>query len=85
MFKFILSYISYFLIMALMIFCCVINDASLGAKFFLLGFVSLALGTPVAKHTRLGLVDKRYKEQSVVWWQVFVGLILFAIGIFLPS
>lgn len=85
MFKFILGNISYFAIMALMIFCCATVEGPLAGKFLCLGLVSFGLGTPVAKHTRLGLVDKRYKETPIIWWQVLIGLILLAIGVFLVS
>ena len=81
MLKFILGNISYFVIMALFVFCCFINEGSLAGKFLVLGFMSFSMGMPYAKKTRFGLVDKRYKEQPVIWWQVLVGIILFAIGI----
>ncbi len=83
MFKFILGNISYFIMMAFMVFCCVIVEGPLVGKFCALGLMSIAAGTPAAKRTRFGLVDKRYKEKSFVWWQIFVGLILFAIATFL--
>ena len=83
MFKFILGNIGYFAIMAFIVFCCAIVEGSLGGKILILGFVSCALGTPAAKVTRLGTVDKRYKEKPVIWWQVLVGIILFAIGGFI--
>ena len=85
MFKFILGYISYFVIMAFMVFGCIIIEGPLAGKFLCLGLVSFGMGTPVAKHTRLGLVDKRYKETPIIWWQVLIGLILLAIGVFLVS
>lgn len=85
MFKFILGNISYFVIMAFMVVCCVIVEGPLAGKFLCLGLVSFGMGTPVAKHTRLGLVDKRYKETPIIWWQVLIGLILLAIGVFLVS
>lgn len=85
MFKFILGNISYFAIMALFVFCSVTLEGQLGGKFLVLGFMSVAMGTPVAKLTRFGLVDKRYKQQPFIWWQVIVGLILLAIGGFIVN
>lgn len=83
MFRFILGSIGYFAIMALFVFVCVTNEGSLGGKFLLLGFVSCGLGSPAAKITRFGTVDKRYKGKSVIWWQVLIGVILLSIGGFI--
>ena len=83
MLKFILGNLSYFAVMALFVFGCVTNEGSLGGKFLLLGFVSCGLGSPAAKITRFGTVDKRYKGKSVIWWQVLVGIVLFVIGGFI--
>lgn len=83
MLKFILGNISYFVIMALFVFCCFINEGPLGGKFLVLGFMSFSMGMPYAKKTRFGLVDKRYKEQPVIWWQVLIGIVLFVIGGFI--
>ena len=83
MLKFILGNISYFIMMAFMVFCCVIVEGPLVGKFCVLGLMSIAAGTPAAKRTRFGLVDKRYKEKSFIWWQILIGLILFAVAAFL--
>ena len=83
MFKFILGNISYFIMMAFMVFCCVIVEGLLVGKFCVLGLMSIAAGTPAAKRTRFGLVDKRYKEKTFIWWQILIGLILFALAAFL--
>ena len=52
MFKFILGNISYFIMMAFMVFCCVIVEGPLVGKFCVLGLMSIAAGTPAAKRTR---------------------------------
>lgn len=83
MLKFILGNLSYFAIMALFVFVCVTNEGPLAGKFLVLGFMSCALGSPVAKITRFGTVDKRYKGKSVIWWQVLIGVILLSIGGFI--
>lgn len=83
MLKFILGNLSYFAVMAIIVLCCVILEGPLGGKFLVLGFMSFAMGTPYAKKTRFGLVDKRYKTQPFIWWQVLVGIVLFVIGGFI--
>ena len=83
MFRFILGNISYFVMMAFMVFCCVLVEGPLVGKLCVLGLMSIAAGTPAAKLTRFGLVDKRYKEKSFIWWQILIGLILFAVAAFL--
>ena len=83
MFKFLLGHISYFAIMLFFIVLCFIVEGQLSGKFLMLGFVSFAMGTPAGKRTRLGLIDKRYKEQPVIWWQILVGIAIFAVGILL--
>ena len=82
-FYFVLGNFSYFAIMAFMLFCSLVLKGQLGGKFMVLGFASFSMGMPVSKRTRFGFVDKRYKENSIIWWQVFIGLILFAIGGFI--
>ena len=83
MFKFLLGHISYFAIMLFFIVMCFVLEAPLCGKFLMVGFVSFAMGTPAGKRTRLGLIDKRYKEQPVIWWQILVGIAIFAVGILL--
>ena len=83
MFKFILGNICYFAMMAFFLFSCVIIEGPLAGKVGVLGLMSIAAGTPAAKRTRFGLVDKRYKEKSFIWWQILIGLILFALAAFL--
>jgi hypothetical protein len=83
MFKFILGNIGYFVWMAIGVFCCITVEGPLAGKLGVLGLMSFAAGTPAAKRTRFGLVDKRYKEKSFIWWQILIGLILFALTAFL--
>ena len=83
MFKFLLWHIGYFAIMLFFIVMCFIVEGQLSGKFLMVGFVSFAMGTPAGKRTRSGLIDKRYKEQPVIWWQILVGIAIFAIGILL--
>lgn len=83
MFKFLLGHIGYFAIMLFFIVMCFIVEGQLPGKFLMVGFVSFAMGTPAGKRTRSGLIDKRYKEQSVIWWQILVGIAIFTIGILL--
>lgn len=83
MFKFLLGHIGYFAIMLFFIVMCFIVEGQLSGKFLMVGFVSFAMGTPAGKRTRSGLIDKRYKEQPVIWWQILVGIAIFAIGILL--
>jgi hypothetical protein len=81
MFKFILGNISYFVIMGILAACLVLVEGRIAGKFLAIGFMSIAAGTPVTKRTRFGLIDKRYKEKSFIWWQILVGIILMAIGV----
>ena len=83
MFKFLLGHIGYFAIMLFFIVMCFIVEGQPSGKFLMVGFVSFAMGTPAGKRTRSGLIDKRYKEQPVIWWQILVGIAIFAIGILL--
>ena len=85
MLKFILGNLSYFLIMAFMVICCINVEGRLGGKFLVLGLMSLVMGLPAGRRTRFGLLDQRYKEQPIIWWQVLVGVVLFAIGGFIVS
>ena len=83
MFKFLLGHIGYFAIMLFFIVMCFIVEGQLSGKFLMLGFVSFAMGSTAGKRTRLGLIDKRYKGKSVIWWQVLVGIAIFAVGLLL--
>lgn len=83
MLKFILGNLSYFAVMAIIVLGCVIQEGPLAGKFLVLGFMSCGLGSPAAKITRFGTVDKRYKGKSVIWWQVLIGVILLSIGGFI--
>ena len=83
MFKFLLGNVSYFITMLFFIAMCFILEAPLCGKFLMLGFVSFAMGSTAGKRTRLGLIDKRYKGKSVIWWQVLVGIAIFAVGLLL--
>ena len=68
MFKFILGNIGYFIVMGIFLLCFILVEGPLAGKIGLLGLISLAMGTgtPVAKKTRFGLIDKRYKQKSFI-------------------
>ncbi|MBQ5705876.1 MAG: hypothetical protein IIW35_02315 [Bacteroidaceae bacterium] len=83
MLKFILGHFGYFITMLFFIALCFILEAPISGKFLMLGFVSFGMGIPAGKKTRFGLTDKRYKEKPTIWWQVLVGVAIFAIGILL--
>lgn len=85
MFKFILGNIGYFIVMGILLLCFVLVEGPLAGKIGCLGIMSLAMGPPVAKQTRFGLIDKRYKEKSFIWWQVIVGIALLAIAMILAN
>lgn len=66
MFKFILGNIGYFIVMGIFLLCFILVEGPLAGKIGLLGLISLAMWTPVAKKTRFGLIDKRYKQKSFI-------------------
>lgn len=57
MFKFISGNIGYFIVMGILLLCFVLVEGPLAGKIGCLGIMSLAMGTPVAKQTRFGLID----------------------------
>ena len=58
-------------------------EGPIGGKFIALGVVSFGCGTPLIKLTKSGAKDKRCKDQPFIWWQIFIGIVLVAIGGFL--